>query len=103
MFDPARDGETFSRDTGCTEAEWLGWLPGACGAHPLHRGPGPGQARVALPAGWLHLHWRALPPRRIALIQLPRLHVDYRFEGVPPEVRAAFMRHFDLYMQRGGG
>jgi hypothetical protein len=29
--------------------------------------------------------------------------VNYRFEGVSESEREAFMRYFDLYMQRGGG
>ena len=44
-----------------------------------------------------------LPPRQIALIRLPRLAVSFKFAGVADEVRHAFMKRFDLYMQRGGG
>ena len=29
--------------------------------------------------------------------------VRFRFEGVDAPARQLFMRHFDLYMQRGGG
>jgi hypothetical protein len=92
----------FAREHGCTEAEWRGWLPGAAGPHPLTLGPAP-QARVELAPGRLELAWEPLPPRRIALITLPRLRVHYRFVGVAPERRLAFMRHFDLFLQRGGG
>jgi hypothetical protein len=92
----------FERDTNGTEADWLRWLPAACGAHPLSH-PAPDQAEVAIGAGRLLLHWRVLPPRRIALVQLPRLAVRYQFEQVDETVRAHFMRHFDLVMQRGGG
>jgi len=92
----------FTREYGCTEAEWLGWLPGAVRTHRLER-PGPGQARVAVDAGSLALEWQALPPRRIALAQFPRQEVRFRFEGLSDGERAAFMRYFDLYMQRGGG
>lgn len=93
--------ESFRRDMGCTEAEWLGWLPGAVGPHPLQLGRG--AARVALGAGALRLRWQAAEPRRIALITLPRLIVDFEFEGVDGPGRSAFMRYFDLFMQRGGG
>lgn len=93
--------ECFEREMGCTEAEWLGWLPGAVAQAALRLEPG--RAQVALGAGCLHLRWQPLPPRRIALVQLPRLFVSFRFEGVGPAQRQAFMRHFDLYMQRGGG
>ena len=92
----------FSREYGCTEAEWLGWLPGAVRAHALTR-PAPGQAQVAIGSGALHLRWHALPPRKIALVQFPRQMVNFRFEAVGEVERAMFMRYFDLYMQRGGG
>jgi PAS domain S-box-containing protein len=34
---------------------------------------------------------------------LPRLAIRFAFDGVGDEARQAFMRHFDLYTQRGGG
>lgn len=92
----------FEREQGCTEAEWLGWLPDAIGDRPWTR-PAPGRAEVALDGGRLHLAWTVLPPRRIALISMPRLAVSFRFEGVDEALRQAFMKRFDLYMQRGGG
>lgn len=91
----------FVRDTGCTETEWLGWLPGAVGGRRLViEGR---TARVDLEDGHLALHWEVLPPRRIALMQLPHMQVSYAFESRSESGRLAFMRHFDLYMQRGGG
>ncbi len=100
--------EAFEREHGCTDAEWRGWLPGAVGPHELRVRGAPGapeapEAHITLPQGSLHLAWETLPPRRIALISMPRMTVRYRFEGVGPEVRQTFMRYFDLYMQRGGG
>ncbi|MEX8519293.1 MAG: hypothetical protein AB3X44_12345 [Leptothrix sp. (in: b-proteobacteria)] len=101
MFPPDHATE-FTRDTGGTEAEWLGRLPGACASHPCIC-PAPGRAVVQIGAGQLQLDWAMLPPRQIALIRLPRLLVHYRFDGVDATVRREFMRYFDLYMQRGGG
>ncbi len=93
--------ETFERDMACTEAEWLAWLPAAIGAQAYElKG---GTAHVTLAGGELQLQWRAQPPRQIALISLPRLHVSFVFDGVSAADRQAFMRRFDLYMQRGGG
>jgi len=92
----------FEREHGCTEAEWLGWLPGAVGAHPLHP-LRPGGAEVGVDGGRLLLAWTVLPPRAIALIRMPRLTVRYRFDNVDELARERFMRYFDLYMQRGGG
>lgn len=93
----------FDRDMACTEAEWLRWLPGATQGAPLVLGCG--RAQVALPGGGtLHLGWQALEPRRIALMCLPRLGVQFRFDTtVQADERLRFMRFFDLYTQRGGG
>lgn len=102
MQDPASYTEQFEREHGCTPGEWRQWLPGAVGAgRLLHSGDH--DATVALDRGTLQLRWQALPPRAIALIRMPRLHVSYRFDGVDADARVRFMRHFDLYMQRGGG
>lgn len=91
----------FERDYGCTEADWLRWLPGAVGAHTLHLAAG--AAQVEIDGGRLRLRWTALPPRRIALVHLPRLLVGFGFDAVGDDARLRFMRHFDLFMQRGGG
>jgi hypothetical protein len=93
--------ERFTREMGCTEAEWLRWLPAAIGECAWQRD---GQrALVDVPPGRLVLRWQALPPRAIALVRMPVLQVDFEFEALSDEKRFAFMRRFDLYMQRGGG
>jgi len=92
---------SFDREMGCTEREWLSWLPGAVREHVLAIGDG--QASVGIEGGQLKLHWQVLAPRQIALVRLPRLAAKFRFEGVGHEARQRFMRYFDLYMQRGGG
>ncbi len=94
--------DEFLREHGCTEAEWLGWLPKAVHGHPWTR-PHEHAALVSLGEGTLTLDWQVLPPRRIALITLPRLAVRYSFSGVPSGVRERFLKRFDLHMQRGGG
>jgi len=102
MF-PQDVAEQFSREQGCTPAEWERDLPGAVTPHAMDR-PAPGQATVQLQGGGcLHLLWQVLPPRQIALVRLPRLQVHFRFEQVDAGARSAFMRRFDLFLQRGGG
>ena len=93
--------ERFERDYGCTEAEWLGWLPGAVEPHALALQAG--GAEVPIGAGRLVLRWHPLPARQIALLRLPRLAVSFAFDAVDDTARRAFMRRFDLFMQRGGG
>ncbi|MBX3606660.1 MAG: hypothetical protein KF788_15380 [Piscinibacter sp.] len=93
--------ERFEREMGCTEDELLRWLPGAVQGRPTRLQPG--AATVAIGAGRLHLRWHALPARHIALLAMPRLAIDFAFEAVDEAERQRFMRHFDLYTQRGGG
>ena len=93
--------ERFVREMACSEADWLRWLPQAIGAQhwKLHAQ----SAGVRLGDGALGLKWQVLAPRAIALVRLPRLQVEFRFGGVAPQARQAFLQRFDLYMQRGGG
>ena len=77
----------FERDTGGTETEWLDRLGGACRDHPLTLREG--SARVAIDGGSLSLNWRPLPPRRIALMCMPRLQVEFRFDGILPTAQFA--------------
>jgi hypothetical protein len=91
----------IEREMGCTPAELRGWLPAASGDGPLHwREDG---ADLALGAGRLRLDWQALPPRRIALLVLPRLRVRFAFEGVADDDRRRWLHRFDLHTRRGGG
>lgn len=93
--------EAFEREMGCTEADWLRWLPAAIGAREWRCEPG--SAAVKIGEGELHLRWHTGEPRTIALVRLPRLHVSFRFDGLGAPERRAFMERFDLYLQRGGG
>jgi hypothetical protein len=103
MFDPNRYTETFTREQGLTLCDWHQLLPGAVGEHRLERAPDANQAQVHIGPGRLHLRWTELPPRRIALVRMPRLEVHYQFIDLPADMRVRFMRYFDLYCQRGGG
>jgi hypothetical protein len=95
-------GDAFEREYGCTETEWLRWLPDAVHGHALMQ-VDPGSAQVTIDHGHLQLHWTLLPPRQIALMRLPRLQVSFAFSGVDEPARSGFMRGFDLRTQRGGG
>jgi hypothetical protein len=91
----------FEREMGCTADELRAWLPGASGGRPIEWREG--GAVVGLDEGQVMLRWQVLPARRIALISLPRLQVRFEASGVAAAAWHGFMRHFDLYTQRGGG
>lgn len=93
----------FEREYGCTALEWARWMRETVthGRHVDARDEG--SVEVALGGGRLTIAWKSLAPRSIALIQLPRLAVSFRFEEVADIDRAAFMRRLDLHLQRGGG
>ncbi len=92
---------TFEREMGCTAEELRGWLPGASGGRAIEWREG--GAVVAIDDGHATLGWQTLEPRRIALITLPRLYVRIEGLGVEEAAWQRFMKHFDLYTQRGGG
>ena len=93
--------EQFDREMGCTEREWLASVPRALAGHPQQL---EGQTlTVRIGGGTLRLSWRVGEPRVIALARIPRLLVHFAFAGLDDAQRLAFMRRFDLYMQRGGG
>ncbi|MDO8699896.1 MAG: hypothetical protein Q7J75_05675 [Rhodoferax sp.] len=93
--------DNFDREMGCTEREWLRWLPNAIGDHPHQL---VAQAvTVQIGAGQLALSWQIAAPRVIALASIPRLLVSFRFKGLDDAQRYLFMKRFDLYMHRGGG
>ncbi len=93
--------ERFEREMGCTEVEWLRWLPDAIGDN--HWKLQAQSAGVRIGDGALGLKWEVGAPRVIGLVQIPRLLVSFRFAGLDDAQRYAFMKRFDLYMQRGGG
>lgn len=95
----------LSREMGCTEADFARWLPGATRHAPLESHPcGAGQRHVVtVENGSVEILATPAPPRRIAGIILPVLQVSFRFIGLDPCRRAAFLEHFDRYTRRGGG
>jgi hypothetical protein len=94
--------EAFSREYGCTAVEWLRWMPEAVHGHAWAQ-PQPDRLEVAIGTGRLQIDWQVLTPRTIALIRLPRMQVHFSFDGVDAAARQAFMKRFDLHLQRGGG
>ncbi|HET8542559.1 MAG TPA: hypothetical protein VFL83_21975 [Anaeromyxobacter sp.] len=91
----------LEREMACTREDLLRWLPAASGHAPARV---EGDAIVlSVAGGEVRIGARERPPRRIALLDLPVLAVSFRFEGVDPAAREAFLARFDLYTRRGGG
>ena len=91
---------------GCTEVEWLGWLPAAMGQHSWQRSGCIASVEIKNPdgsVGHMQVTWQEAEPRQIALMCIPRLLVHFQFDGLTDAQRYTYMRRFDLYMQRGGG
>lgn len=98
---PAVVPEEFEHIMGCTVADLLRALPVALpGAEVDTTAP---VIRCMLPDGALRLAWHALPARRIALLEIPRLQVRFQYTGLSAERRHEVQRRFDLATQRGGG
>lgn len=90
------------------EADWLRSLPGAVAGHALSiEGRSAcitiSKAGNAAPPRSLHITWSPASDLVLGSIRLARLQVAFDLTGVPPGMRADFMRRFDLHMQRGGG
>lgn len=93
------------REMGCTMEEFARWMPGATRDAPVvSRTEGDALLHsVSLAGGTVEICLQAAPARRIAAISLPVLNVTFRFIGLDPTQRAAFLDHFDNYTRRGGG
>ena len=91
----------FTREMGCTELEWLGWLDAAMGDVDWQKHRSSLEAKIF--DGQLNITWQAAADRKIALMRMPVLKVNFVFQEVSDEQRYTFMKRFDLYMQRGGG
>lgn len=65
--------ERFERDVGCTEADWLRWLPQALGEHPWELRTGTAGVRIG--DGALGQKWQVAAPRATGRDSIPVLGV----------------------------
>jgi hypothetical protein len=91
----------FEREMGCTEVELRAGLRQALSEARLEFEPS--SVLAHFDDGTLRVSWFTLSPRRIALLELPRLSVRFQYAGLTPERRYAVQRQFDRVCQRGGG
>lgn len=97
--------QPFTRTMGCSGSELAAWLqralPDASLAIESHAAGG--SCRASYADGELLIEWRALEPRRIALLRVPQLEVRFSYSGLSLERRQAIQSYFDRATQRGGG
>ena len=96
-------GDVFKRDMGYSVAEFFRILPTAVEGHD-YAVDGCGVV-IRPPDGGRELVLRIaeLPERRIGMIRIPRIEVDFSFRNFTGEQRKAFLTAFDRSFQRGGG
>lgn len=98
--------QPFTRIMGCTANELVGWLgrslPGAI-LDIAADDKDVGRCWARYPDGELCIEWTALPPRRIALLEIPQLTVRFTYVDVPGPRRQEIQLTFDRSTQRGGG
>ena len=95
--------EQFEQVMGCTEADLLRALPMALPGASIDTDSRSGVVNGTFGDGHLRLSWQTLPPRRIALLEIPRLQVRFEYAGMSSQRRREVQRRFDLATQRGGG
>lgn len=100
---PTHVPERFARTMACTVQELQGWLPRALPEAQLAMAADGRGCSARWPDGSLTLHWQILPERRIALLRMPQLQVDFAWDGLDAQARYRRQRFFDLSTQRGGG
>jgi hypothetical protein len=94
--------EVRERLLSCTRAEFTAWLAAHTG-QPAPFAAGCNVARVPVAGGEIEIEVTELPPRRIALLQLPQLGVRMSFPAAAADAATAWIERFGLYTQRGGG
>ena len=59
---------------GCTEAQWLGWLPAALGEHAWQRDGARVEVRIG--PGFLRIAWQPAPPRLVHLVLVNGRYIE---------------------------
>lgn len=95
--------EAFERVMGCTETELVCWLPRALPDAALTLDRPAGHSVATWASSSLELRWHTLPPRRIALLEIPQLKVRFVYQCLGNEERYRVQKCFDLQTHWGGG
>ena len=91
----------FDKNMGITHSDFFRLLPKAMGDHSYTINGSTVNADVE--SGKLTISLGEQQERRIALMCIPFVIVSFDFDSVNDEGIEAFLQHFDLHFQRGGG
>ena len=86
---------------GVTHNDFFRLLPKAMGEHSYTISEHTVNAQVD--SGSLVVNLSEQKVHKIALLHIPFLTVGFNIDAVSDEQITAFMKHFDLHFQRGGG
>ena len=103
MVAGADQGDVFKRDMGYSVDEFYRILPSAVGDYEYTvEGD---RILVGFPDEdrELVLRIKGLPDRKIGMIRIPRIELEFTFHDFSAEERKEFMVVFDRSFQRGGG
>lgn len=103
MVAGADQGDAFKRDMGYSVEEFFRILPSAVGDHEYMAEGGRIVVRPRQQDRELVLKINALPDRKIGMIRIPRIEVDFCFQNFSRQERREFLVAFDRSFQRGGG
>lgn len=92
---------SITKDMGVTHSDFFRLLPKAMGEHTYSIDGHTVNAQVN--GGSLSISLSEQKLRKIALLHIPFLTVSFKFDNVSDEQISAFITHFDLHFQRGGG
>ena len=96
-------GDAFKRDMGYSLAEFLRILPSAVKGY-AHKIDGNRVIINGSESGHqLTLDLQTLPERKLGMIRIPRIEVEFLFHNFSDRERKNFMVAFDRSYQRGGG
>lgn len=91
----------FEKNMAITYSDFFRLLPNAMGEHPYTINGNTVNANVG--DGKLTISLGEQQERRIALMRIAFVIVSFDFDSVGDEGIEAFVKHFDLHFQRGGG
>ena len=95
--------DAFTRDMGYSVTEFFRILPTAIDGYQFAVDGGRVVIRPETGGRELVLCIKELPERRIGMIRIPRIEVDFSFHDFTDAQRVKFLASFDRSFQRGGG